>query len=242
MSRALDRASLLDLAAPNDGGEWPTIPINPGFSEFWWADPQSDDFGENAVYFQYDPAEARALFEAAGVGEFEVPMHFASNVYNIVVPYYDVIRQALPAMLRDAGVSVREVPEEYSGVYIPRTFAGEFDGMALGLESVFSDVAAYWTNMFYPRDAGGGRNHSSVNDTELNDRIRTMLQQQDIEEIRSRGIELQKDLAAKMYYVPGINPIEYTARQPGLKGAVNVEGPTTYAVGTEGSLLLWLDA
>ncbi len=240
ISRAVDRDALLGIAS-EDGGEWANMPATAGFSEFWWLDPQSSEMGAAGDNYKFDVAEARALFSAAGVDSIEVPMHFSSNVYSIVVPYYDVVRQTLPSMLQEAGVTVNPVPEEYSSVYIPNTFAGKFDGMALGLESVFSDIGSYWTAMFYDRAAGGIRNHSSVADEELRTRIKSMLELQDIDEIRDANFELQKYTSEKMYYVPLINPIEYTARQPRLKGVVNTEGPTTYAVGTEGGLTVWID-
>jgi peptide/nickel transport system substrate-binding protein len=240
-SRAVDRDALLDVASP-DGGFWANMPVTPGLSEFWWLDPQSADMGAAADFYKFDVAEARALFSAAGVTSLNVPMHFSSNVYNIVVPYYDTVRQVLPNMLQEAGVTVNPVPEEYSSVYIPQTFAGQFDGFALGLESVFSDVGSYWTAMFYDRAAGGIRNHSNIADEELRANIKSMLELQDIEAIRDAGHELQKYTSEKMYYVPLINPVEYAARQPRLKGVVNTEGPTTYAVGTEGSLTVWIDA
>jgi peptide/nickel transport system substrate-binding protein len=239
-SRAIDRDALLGVASP-DGGQWANIPIQAGFSEFWWLDPQSSDIGDAGQYYQRDVAEARALFSAAGVPNLNVAMHFSSNVYNIVVPYYDVVRQTLPNMLQEAGVTVNPQGHEYSSDYIPNIFAGNFEGFALGLESVFSDVGSYWTAMFYDRATGGIRNHSQVNDQTLRDRIASMLQLQDIEEIRDAGIELQKYTSEQMYYVPLITPVEYAARQPRLKGVVNTEGPTTYAVGTEGSLTVWVE-
>src|SRR5581483_5420931 len=121
------------------------------------------------------------------------------------------------------------------------TFAGKFDGFSFSLESVFSDIAAYWTNMFYPRDAGGGRNHSSVNDPTLVQNIQKMLQATDVEELRKQNFELQKYTSEKMYYVPVVTPVEFAARQPKLKGVLNTTGPTTYAIGTEGALTNWLD-
>lgn len=241
MSRAIDRAALLDVASP-DGGKWANMPVQAGFSEAWWLDPETGDLGNAADNYKFDVAEAKALFSAAGVTSLDVPMHFSSNVYNIVVPYYDVIRQTLPSMLKEAGVNVNPVPEEYSSVYIPKTFAGQFDGFALGLESVFSDVGSYWTAMFYDRASGGIRNHSSVADETLRGRIKSMLEIQNVDEIRKTNLELQKYTSEKMYYVPLITPVEYTARQPRLKGVVNTEGPTTYAVGTEGALTTWIDA
>jgi len=239
MSRALNRDALLTRISP-EGGKWPNMPINAGFGEGWWLDPQGDDIGDVGVNYQYDVAEAKALFSAAGVTELTVPMHFSSTTYTTIVPYYDIVREALPAMLGEAGVTANLVPEEY-GQYISTTFAGQFDGFALSLESVFSDIAAYWVNMFYPRDAGGGRNHSSVNDADLVSRIKTMLQSTDIEEIRTKNFELQKYTSEMMYYVPVVTPVEFGARSPRLKGVANDTGPTTYAVGTEGALTNWLD-
>jgi peptide/nickel transport system substrate-binding protein len=238
MSHALNREALLTRASP-EGGEWPNIPINAGFGQSWWLDPQGDDIGDAGQFYEFDQAKARDLFSQAGVGEFETTMHFSSTVYSTIVPYYDIVRESLPALFGEVGVSVQEVPEEY-GVYISKTFGrGEFQGFTFGLESVFTDIGLYWANMFYPRDAGGGRNHSSVNDAELNQQIKDMLALQDIDEIREKNFELQRYVSEKMYYVPVVTPVEFAARTPRLKGVVNASGPTTYAVGTEASLTNW---
>ncbi len=241
MSMALDRDALLKRISP-EGGRWPNIPINAGFGTRWWLDPQGNDIGDAGKYYKFDPAEAKKLFEAAGVNEFESPMHFSSTVYTSAVPYYDIVRQSLPALLKQSGVTVKEVPEEY-GVYITKTFGqGDFDGFTFGLESVFSDIGLYWQNMFNPRDAGGARNHSSVADATLQANIKKMLAETDTDEIAKQNFELQKYTSEKMYYVPVVTPVEFGARSKRLKGALNTSGPTTYAVGTESALTEWLDA
>lgn len=240
ISRAIDREGLLKLVS-KEGGLWPSMPINAGFGKTWWLDPQSSGMGDAAKYYEYDVAEAKKLFSAAGVTSIEAPMHFSSTVYTTIVPYYDIVRQALPAMLSEAGVSLKDVPEEY-GSYIATTFAGKFDGTAFSLESVFSDIAAYWTNMFYPRDAGGGRNHSNVNDATLQANIKKMLAAETLDEVHKQNFELQKYVSSKMYYVPVITPVEFAASAPKLKGVVNSTGPTTYALGTESTLHTWLSA
>ncbi len=240
ISRAIDRDGLLQLIS-KEGGLWPDMPINAGFGETWWLDPKGPDIGAAGDNYKYNVAEAKALLSAAGHESIDAPMHFSSTVYTTIVPYYDIVRQALPAMLKDVGVNVKEVPEEY-GSYISTTFVGQFDGLGFSLESVFSDIAAYWTNMFYPRDAGGGRNHSSVNDPTLQANIKKMLQAQSTDEIHAQNFELQKYTSEKMYYVPMVTPVEFAARSPKLKGVVNTTGPTTYALGTEATMTNWFEA
>ena len=51
-------------ATYNGRGGWNTS-IPWALSE-WWLDPRGPDFGPNAKYFKYDPAESRKLLAAAG--------------------------------------------------------------------------------------------------------------------------------------------------------------------------------
>jgi peptide/nickel transport system substrate-binding protein len=241
LSMAINRDALLKRVTP-EGGLWPNMPINGGFGKSWWLDPQGSEIGEAGANYQYNVTEAKALLSAAGFADgFEVPMHFASTVYSTVVPYYPIVKDGLTALFAQVGIKVKEVPEEY-GTYIGTTFAGQFDGMAFSLESVFSDIAAYWQNMFNSKENGAGRNHSSVNDTELQANIKKMLAAQSLDEIQKQNFELQKYTSSKMYYVPVVTPVEFAARAPKLKGVLNTTGPTTYAVGTEGALKNWLSA
>jgi peptide/nickel transport system substrate-binding protein len=241
LSMAINRDALLKRVSPQ-GGLWPNMPINGGFGKSWWLDPQGSDIGDAGKFYKYDVAEAKKLLTAAGFPNgFEVPMHFSSTVYTTIVPYYPIVKDGLTALLQQVGITVKEVPEEY-GTYIASTFAGKFDGMAFSLESVFSDIAAYWQNMFNAKDAGGGRNHSSVSDADLQAKIATMIAAQTAEEIHQQNFELQKYTSQKMYYVPVVTPVEFAARSPKLKGVLNTTGPTTYAVGTEAALKNWYSA
>jgi len=239
-SMALDRDQLLSVASP-EGGEWANI-INAGMGSSWWLDPRGPDIGAGGQFYQHNLDEAKRLLADAGFADgFDVNMRFSSSVYTTIVPYYDLVRQVVGQMLAAAGIRVTEVPEEY-GTYISTTFAsGPAEGMAFGLESVFTDVGMYLANMFKPRDQGGGRNHSEVNDPELVSMIDDMLQQTDLEALREKNLAIQRYASEKMYYIPLVTPNEAGARQPWVKNAPNVTGPTTYAVGTEGALGIWLD-
>lgn len=240
LSMTLNRDELLDVASP-EGGEWPNI-INAGMGARWWLDPRGPDIGDAGKWYQFNVDEAKKLLTEAGFPNgIDVNMHFSSSVYTTIVPYYDLVRQVMGTALARSGIRITEVPAEY-GVYITTTFVnGPSEGIAYGLESVFTDVGMYLANMFRPKDAGGGRNHSSVNDPDLVAMIDDMLAQTDPEVLREKNFEIQRYVSDQMYYVPIVTPYEAAARQPWVKGAVNVTGPTTYAVGTEGALTVWLD-
>ena len=240
LSMTLNRDELLQIASV-EGGEWPNI-INAGMGSAWWLDPRGPDIGEAGKWYKFDLAEAKKLLEAAGHGDgFDVNMRFSSSVYTTIVPYYDLVRQVLGTALRASNIRVTEVPEEY-GVYITTTFVkGPSEGIAWGLESVYTDVGMYLANMFKPRDAGGGRNHSEVNDSTLVSMVGDMLKETDTEALREKNFDIQRYVSGKMYYVPGVTPRNAGASHPWLKGDVNDTGPTTYAVGTEGALTVWLD-
>ncbi|MPZ50502.1 MAG: hypothetical protein GEU75_14590 [Dehalococcoidia bacterium] len=66
-----------------------------------WLDPQGTDLGEGAQYFQYNPAEAKKLVEAAGLTTpYAAPHHFFIDNAQEEVRYNEVIN----AMFNDGGV------------------------------------------------------------------------------------------------------------------------------------------
>jgi peptide/nickel transport system substrate-binding protein len=237
LSMALDRDLLLEVSSP-EKGEWPNL-INAGMG-LWWLDPRSPEMGDAGKWYQYNPEESKKLLEAAGFPDgFDVPFHFGSTGYGTVIPYYDTVWQVLPDMLRQVGIRLKSVPEEYN-LYFEKTFyRGDFDGIAWGLESVFTDVAAYLGNMLLPRDMGAERNHSSVSDQKLTALIQQMMAEQEVERIRELSFEVQRLASDEMYYIPGVSVVEFSGRHPWIHNVQNEGGPTTYAVGTEGGMYVW---
>jgi ABC-type transport system substrate-binding protein len=180
---------------------------------------------------------------AAGYSDgFDTRLHFSSTVYTTLIPYYPVVAEAFPTLMRDIGINVTAVPEDYIGQYFPQTYSqGNFDGMAWGLQSVFTDAVAYLSVSFLPFGGGGYRNMSQVNDAELTAMIEDMAEQEDVEAVREKSAEVQRYISDQMYYVPGINPIEYTVGHRRGSEPINSTGPSGgYGLGTESSMWGWI--
>lgn len=245
VSMAVDRDGLLALVrAPIDeeGGEWPNI-VPAGLGREWWLDPKSPEMGEPAKWYEYDIAEAKKLMEAAGYGDgFDTRLHFSSTIYTNIIPYYPVVAEALPKLMRDIGINVTLVPEDYIGQYMPQTYTqGNFDGMAWGLLSVFTDALSYLSNSFLPFGEGGGRNMSKVRDEQLIADLEEANREPDVEELRKKLLDVQRYISDKMYYVPGINAIDYQLSHPFGSPTINATGPSGgYGLGTESSMWGWL--
>lgn len=245
ISMAIDRDGLLALVrAPMDteGGEWCNM-IPAGLGRQWWVDPKSEDMGDAAKWYKHDIAEAKSLLSAAGYADgFDTKLHYSSTVYNTLIPYYPVVAEAFPTLMRDIGVNITAVPEDYIGQYFPQTYVqGNFDGMAWGLQSVFTDVVSYLSVCSLPFDAGGYRNMSRVNDPELIAKIEDMTRQEDAEAVREKSAEIQRYISDQMYYIPGLNPIEYTVAHRRGSEPINITGPSGgYGWGTEISMWGWI--
>ncbi|MDI6857173.1 MAG: ABC transporter substrate-binding protein [Dehalococcoidia bacterium] len=245
ISMAIDRDGLLALVrAPIDkeGGEWCNM-IPAGLGRRWWVDPKSEEMGEAAKWYKHDIAEAKSLLSAAGYADgFDTKLHYSSTVYTNIIPYYPVVAEAFPTLMRDIGVNITAVPEDYIGQYFPQTFSqGNFDGMAWGLQSNFTDVVAYLSVSFLPFGEGGYRNMSRVNDPELIAKIEDMSRDPDVESVREKSAEIQRYISDQMYYVPGLNAIDYGIGHPWGSEALNKTGPAGgYGLGTETSMWGWI--
>jgi ABC-type transport system substrate-binding protein len=225
-----------------EGGEWPNI-VPAGLGQQWWLDPKSAEMGEPAKWYKYDVAEAKKLMDAAGYGDgVDTRLHFSSTIYTNIIPYYPVVAEALPNLMRDIGINMSLAPEDYIGQYMPETYSkGNFDGMAWGLLSVFTDALAYLSNSFLPFGEGGGRNMSKVRDEQLIADLEEAAREPDAEVLRQKLLDVQRYISDKMYYVPGINAIDYGVSHPFGNPTMNSTGPAGgYGLGTETSMWGWL--
>lgn len=229
VSLALDREALIDLASGGTGGAKHNL-VNAGF--IWYVDPGSDEMGDASEFFTRNVDRAKALLSDAGYEDgFDTKLHFTNNAYVTAVPYYNPIAEAIPPMLRDVGIRAELVTHDYQSEWI-NPDAGIFyghlqDGIAYALETPVPHPWNQITNMFA---IGNVRNHSHLDDPDILNLLDQLGQETDFQAGRDIALQIQKINAEKMYYVPGVGPFGFTARQGYTRAYA---GPTSFGLGSE---------
>ncbi len=183
-----------------------------GFTR-WWLDPTSRDQGDTGRLFAHDPVEARRLLDAVGYDRSPIPFLLPADVYGAA---FDVIAEGIAAALTAGGVMLEVIRQDFASEYLPRTFVGDFSGIAFGHQSPFTQVGDYFARMF-GRDE---TNHGRVRDDVIDDLVAAQAVALDADERRSLIHDIQRRNAAGMYYVPaqaGVAPL-WTAYQPYVSG------------------------
>lgn len=203
MSMAIDRDGLTDLgynikalqaAGIDVKGNWNNI-IPAGLVKFW-LDPKDSKMGDGAKYFQYDPAEAKKLLEAAGVGEINTTYQYTANAYGAV---FNQIAEAQISMLNDIGIKTTTDVQDYASKYKPQTFdKGNFKGIAFGYETPFPEAGGYAAR-FLP---GGANNASKIDDPKMTELWTKQASEMDLEKRKDIFNQIQALNGEKMYYIP----------------------------------------
>jgi ABC-type transport system substrate-binding protein len=175
----------------------------------WWLDPRGKEFGPNAKYLQYDPAEARKLLAAAGYpnGVEVTSTIVAGSERGADYQKIIAVREEFAAQV---GFKITPNPVDYTTVYIPkiRDGKGDFDGWAYaGGAASADDAVAYMVQRYYSKgpatflgfDAMGTGDHSG--DPYVVAEIDKAKAEADTEKRRAIVYELQRYLAKAAYGV-----------------------------------------
>ncbi|MCK9486537.1 MAG: ABC transporter substrate-binding protein [Dehalococcoidia bacterium] len=243
VSMAIDRAGQMEfgfnLQAITDAGlhypvMWNNCPVPASFGPQWWVDPQSEEQGESAAYFEFNPEEASALLQAMGLGNDPINFHYAGN--NHYGPGFDRLAQVVFAWLGDVGVRLENAPQDYNSTYITQTFRGDFNGMMLGVETPFPEINGYFNRMFGDDISNHGRVHDSI----MDDLIAKQRHEMDEPTRREFVAEMQRRNGDQMFYVP-VQPsggAVWEAFQPEVRGVRRTRG---YGAAAENVPYYWLD-
>jgi len=236
VSLAIDRTALIGLASGDNGGKKHNL-INSGF--LWYLDPESSDMGDAAQYFKRDIQAAKQLLSAAGYDSLDVDFHYTNNAYVTAVPYYNPVAEAIPPMLREAGINAKIVTHDYQSEWINPSggifYGGLKSGIAFSLET---PVNHPWIQLNFEFTPGNQRNHSHINDSQMIDLVKQLGAETDFDKGRQLAYQIQKANGDKMYYVPLVGPYGFTASQQYTR---QWAAPTSYGIGSESTPRFQID-
>jgi peptide/nickel transport system substrate-binding protein len=216
----------------NGRGNWNTS--MPWALREWWLDPRGPDFGPNAKYFKYDPAEARKLLAAAGYPNgMQIDLVSTPGYGQRVIQQVEVVQQGL----KSAGVTANIKMQEYSS-YISTTFLGKFDGgnmIVVGPQGNFNEPHEFLFLLYHPK---GPRNASDVNDPKLTQMIERQMRTLEKADRKQQIHDIQRYLAEQMWYVPTAVGFRSMVYQPYVRDAY---WRGDFGLGAEVIPKLWLD-
>ena len=166
--------------------------------------------GEGARYLEHDPALARKLLAQAGVpGGLRVkctswPGYGSEYVEDL---------ERLAVELKQIGVELQIVNEEY-GQYMRGSFVGKFDEVSWGPSTLFTEVDGYLYDFFR---GGQPANRSHVADTRLDVLLEAQRRYTSKSSRRKVIDDIQRHVAAQVYYVYTPCPRNLSAWTPRVK-------------------------
>jgi len=187
--------------------------------EGYWVDPQKEaQFGPNARFYRFDPAEAKRLLTAAGYeGGVETLLHY--NGGNDYGPGYTRSAELLAGMLRDGAINASLIPHDYQNDWQPNyNFAytsvaspgkplSGFPGIAFRFINNYPTPAM---QLFSTLHRAGGRFHGfspdgknpHLGDPDLNRMLEEMRRDFDIKKQQAYAQDIARLVARKAYVIP----------------------------------------
>ena len=153
-----------------------------------------DQLGTGAKYYQYDPKEAKRLLTEAGF-----PKGFKTHINTTPGYGRDLIdaAQLVQGSLKDVGIDAELKLQEY-GAYLATTFAGKYEGMAMGPISITWEPDSSPYGMYIPDQS---RNSGHVDDPKLMAMLKEQRRTKDLDARKQLIWEFQRYAAEQQYYV-----------------------------------------
>jgi peptide/nickel transport system substrate-binding protein len=176
----------------------------------WWLDPQGEDFGPDAQWYQYNPDEAKALLSAAGYPDgFEITSMYIGGP-QLGTEFQSTV-QVCDEFAAQIGIKVNAKVIDYTAEYVPiiRDGFGKFEGWGYRAGGApANDAVAYLTTVYHSKkgqqflgfDAAG--NGDGSGDPEIDAMLDKAQGETDSDARRDIVFDIQRRLANKMYIVP----------------------------------------
>ncbi len=248
VSMALDRDGLIDAFGDVSKLRGQGIEVESGWNTtlvpwgnggmFWWLDPQGDQFGAASKYYQYDPAEAKKLLDAASYNGQTIDMNFVSGTYGTT---YDQFTEAQIPMLTDIGLNINPKSWEY-GAMIGSEASRSFPGIFYNYQTPFSTIDEYAYNWYHSDTASRGYPNHQVTTSELVDLVNKQRRAFDRQERQEIIFDIQRKSSEIMSRAPTVmsrwGNIQFA--QASVRNLFEYES-AGYGFGSEQLPYVWLD-
>lgn len=246
--RVLDKDLIIDTLQNVKGFRDAGIPIQtrwhssmPAGWDGTWLDPQSKEFGPNGAVYQYDLAEAKKLFSAAGFADgFTIDVYWSTDRYGAAH-----IRHAetLVGELENGGIKVNRHPET-SATYTSLITRGgaKFAGIGVQASSAQGDPQEYIRGHFHSQGSFGIDQPPFSPEPDVDKMIDDMRFEFDQEKLSAMMKEFQRLMAKRqrLFLEPGSVP-GLSLTWPWVGNAGVYRGFDQFGVGTEVTPHLWYD-
>ena len=166
--------------------------------------------GEGGRYLEHDPTLARKLLAEAGVSG---GLRMKCTTWPGYGSEYVEDLERLAVELKQIGVELQIVNEEY-GQYMRGSFVGKFDEVSWGPSTLFTEVDGYLYDFFRGGQPG---NRSHVADTRLDVLLEAQRRYASKSSRRKVIDDIQRHVAAQVYYVYTPCPRNLSAWTPRVK-------------------------
>ena len=234
LSMSHNRDGLLKLLW---GGEGWWHNLVPAYMGEWRLDPKAAlQKGEAwAKYYEYNPAEAKKLLEAAGHKD-PIQYIYSNNAYG---DRFNQMAVFSADTGKQAGFNFQVVTQDYRSEFITagKTFFGFYDGVFYAPEAPHTDPYGILFNMLY---TGNSWNHAGVADPQADKLIDELAAEFDTAKRREIASAIQRLSSEKVYYATSAAGPSYFALQ---RWAKNFKyAPHSYSYSTESYATMWIDA
>lgn len=191
--------------------------------------------GAAKEYMKYDPTAAKKLLDEAG-GGFSAEIHYAPAYGRVPTTATELIIQYLAQI----GINLTAVEEDYPSKFVPFTYRGDFEGLAMAGQGGFPDPGNFLEGFY---SAKSERNPSRVNDPKVEEFIERYYDELDDQKRIGIIRDWQNYLYEQMYNVPTgtISDSLITLYQPNI-GGIHDHVAGGYGFGGEAAPYLWRDA
>jgi peptide/nickel transport system substrate-binding protein len=224
ISHAIDRQGLIDAVWVR--GE-PTGAVARGLAE--WSLP-IEQLGEGAIYYRYDPKEARRLLAEAGYPKgFKTQLTVTTGLTRDLVDDAQMVQR----YLKDVGIAAELKLQEH-GAYMATTMQGKFEGL---VRSPFGIAWEPDAPLYRTYAADSSWNAAHLNDPKITAMLKEQRRTKDLEARKQIIFDIQRYAAEQQYFVYTNVVVVTPSWAPYVK---NYSPNITFDYGSRAAAL-WLD-